>query len=127
MSQKPFNIIGKSDKINVKNFESLEEFNDYYKLHEKEINELSTVKLNKMFKIKDFKIVRRKQPDNTEEKALYFQQVFKKEEPKLNLESRIEELGQTMNILNEKVKIIETEQLKIKSQLLEIIKVINTN
>ena len=60
MNKNSLNIIGKSDKINVKNFENIDEFNDYYKLHEEEINKLSTVKLNKMYHIKDFKIVRRK-------------------------------------------------------------------
>ena len=38
MSQNSLNIVGKHDVNNVKN---IEEFNDYYKLHEEEINKLS--------------------------------------------------------------------------------------
>ena len=138
MSQNKLTVIGKNDKINVKNFDNIDEFNDYYKLHESEINEVSTVKLNKMFKIKDFKIVRRK-IDGKEVKTLCFQQVFKnKSESNINDESKFEEIESSiaalrssteamLKDLNDKIKLIEVENSKIKSQLIEIIKVINNS
>ena len=113
MNQNTLNIIGKSDKINVKNFDSVDEFNDFYKLHEDEINKISTVKLNRMYHIKDFKIVRRK-IDGQEEKSLAFQQVFKNDSTE-----------NTYDELNNRIRALELDNAKIKQQLLEIIKVIN--
>ena len=126
MSQNKLTVIGKNDKINVKNFDSIDEFNDFYKLHESEINELSTVKLNKMYKIKDFKIVRRK-IDGKEDKTLFFQQIFKNKSETNNNDSRIEELENSIIELNNKLKSIESDNLKIKAQLIEIVKAINSN
>lgn len=122
MSRNNLIIVGKHDKINVKNFENIDEFNDYYKLHEDEINKLSTVKLNKMYHIKDFKIIRRK---INEEKTLAFQQVFKTNSNENNYDERFVEIEQTITDLNEKLKAIEIQNEKIKAQLMEIIKVIN--
>ena len=118
MNQNKLTVIGKNDKINVKNFDNIDEFNDYYKLHENEINELSTVKLNRMFKIKDMKIVRRK-IDGNEDKTLCFQQIFNNKISSNNDNSRYEELFN-------RVKALEVENTKIKNQLIEIIKVINS-
>lgn len=112
MNQNIVNIIGKSDKINVKNFDSIDEFNDFYKLHEDEINNLSTVKLNRIYHIKDFKIVRRK-IDGKEEKTICFQQVFKDDSTTNNDE------------LINRIKALELDNSKIKQQLMEIINVIN--
>lgn len=116
MNQNSLNIIGKHDKINVKNFDNLEQFNDYYKLHENEINKLSTVKLNRMYHIKDYKIVRRK-IDN--DKTLCFQQVFKNED---SHESTINNIDELLN----RIKALELDNVKIKQQLMEIINVINS-
>jgi len=129
MSQNQILVIGKNDKINVKNFDNIDEFNDYYNLHESEINELSTVKLNKMFKIKDFKIARRKN-DSSAVKKLYFIQQMKPTNQSTNnddLNERIEELETSISDLNNKMKNIELENSKIKSQLIEIIKAINSS
>ena len=126
MSKNNLNIIGKNDKINVKNFENIDEFNDYYKLHEEEINKLSTVKLNRMYHIKDFKIIRRK-IDGNETKQLCYQQIFKTNVDNLHDENRFEELEQSLTELNSKIKSLELENNKIKQQLIEIIKVINSN
>ena len=118
MNQNKLIIVGKNDKISVKNFDNINEFEDFYKLHEDEINKLSTVKLNKMFHIKDYKIIRRK-IDGNEDKTLGFQQIFKTNNES-NDDSRYEEL-------NNRLKLVEIENTKIKNQLIEIIKVINQN
>ena len=113
-------VIGKDDNINVKNFETLDEFQDFYNLHKNEINALSTVKLNRIYHIKDYKITRRTTPEGGEEKNLFFRRLFKNEtkEPKPNPESRI-------NDLEQHIKAIESEITKMKKSLLEIIDVIN--
>lgn len=117
MNSNSLNIIGKHDKINVKNFDNLEQFNDYYKLHEEEINKLSTVKLNRMYHIKDYKIVRRKINGN-EDKTLAFQQVFKNESSPNNNDDE--------ELLN-RIKSLEIDNIKIKQQLMEIINVLNNS
>ena len=124
MSQISLKIIGKHDIPNVKNFDNLEQFNDYYKLHEDEINKLSTVKLNQMFHIKDYKIARRK--DSNEEngnKMLCFQQIFKTQPSTAS--TAIEEIASHYTVINERIKQLELENTKIKQQLVEIIKAIN--
>ena len=123
MSQISLKIIGKHDIPNVKNFDNLEQFNDYYKLHEDEINKLSTVKLNQMFHIKDYKIARRKNAGGGESKMLCFQQIFKPPPPS---SSPIEEIASHYTVINEKIKQLELENAKIKQQLVEIINVINS-
>ena len=126
-------IYGKNSNINVKNFENLDEFQQYYFLHKDEINALTTVKLNRLYHIKNYKITRRKLANGDEDKTLCFRQMTKDElSPKLSLEnnnsiSRIDELEQSINDLQDKVKKLEVENEKIKNQLLEIIKVINSN
>ena len=66
-------VVGKNSNFNVKNFDTLDEFQNYYNLHKDEIDKLSTIKLNRMFKIKDYKITRRT-IDNAEQKTLCFRQ-----------------------------------------------------
>ena len=51
-------VVGKNSNINVKNFDTLEEFQNYYNLHKDEVDKMSTIKLNRMFKIKDYKMKR---------------------------------------------------------------------
>lgn len=45
---------------NITTFESKQEFNDYYKEHKEEIDELKTKELNDKFKVEGFKIIRNK-------------------------------------------------------------------
>ena len=118
MNQNSLKIIGKHDKINIKTFDNLEQFNDFYKLHEEEINKLSTLKLNQMYHIKDYKIARRN-VDGKEEKMLCFQQIFKTNDA-TNDDSRLTELEQ-------RIKTLELENNKIKQQLIEIINAINAS
>ena len=122
-------IYGKNSAINVKNFDSLDEFQQYYNLHKSEIDELSTVKLNRMYHIKDYKITRRKLDDNDESgKTLCFQQA---KTAKANASTcddlRITELENSISELNNKMKAIELENSKIKQQLFEIINAINAS
>lgn len=44
----------------VVEFETKQDFNDYYKEHQKEIDELKTKELNNKFKVEGFKIIRNK-------------------------------------------------------------------
>ena len=118
MSKNNLNIIGKSDKINVKNFDNLEQFNDFYKLHEAEINKLSTVKLNQMYHIKDYKIARRK-VDGKEDKMLCFQQIFKTDAPNDDSDRLTE--------LENRIKNLELANEKIIKQITEIINAINAS
>lgn len=124
MLQNTINIIGKHDIINVKNFENVEQFNDFYKLHEEEINKMSTVKLNRMFHIKNYKIARRK-ADGKEEKILCFQQVYPESKPQNVMTTDVDELTNDLASTKERLKALELDNTKIKQQLLEIIKVIN--
>ena len=135
------NIVGKNSNFNVKNFDTLEEFQSYYNLHKDEIDKLSTVKLNRMFKIKDHKITRRT-IDNAETKTLCFRQLLKSEMERNsaasltgqidehvdcheNIVLSVREIENTISELNNRIKVLELDNLKIKNQLLEIIKVIN--
>ena len=126
------NIVGKNSNFNVKNFDTLDEFQNYYNLHKDEIDKLSTVKLNRMFKIKDHKITRRT-IDNAETKTLCFRQLLKSEMENKVLSERethdehldYHELENTISELNNRIKVLELDNTKIKNQLLEIIKVIN--
>ena len=126
------NIVGKNSNFNVKNFDTLEEFQSYYNLHKDEIDKLSTVKLNRMFKIKDHKITRRT-IDNAETKTLCFRQLLKSELGQIdehvdcheNVVLSVREIENTISELNNRIKVLELDNLKIKNQLLEIIKVIN--
>ena len=128
MNQNSLKIIGKHDKINVKNFDNLEQFNDFYKLHEAEINKLSTVKLNQMYHIKDYKIARRK-VDGKEEKILCFQQIFKTDA--LSAANRVGDSpnddSDRLTELEQRIKTLELENNKIKQQLIEIINAINAS
>ena len=117
-------IYGKNTTIKTKQFDSLDEFNQFYRLHKEEIDELSTVKINRLYHIKDYKITRRK-IGNNEDKTLCFQLIKSKFEDKDD--SRIDELENSIKDLNDKIKLIEVENSKIKSQLIEIIKVINNS
>ena len=118
-------VIGKNSNINIKNFDTLEEFQNYYNLHKSEIDKLSTNKINRMFKIKDYKITRRTIGD-AEEKTLCFRQLFKSEIENNEHEDN-DEIENTLTELNERIKQLEFDNSKIKMQLLEIIKVINAN
>ena len=117
-------VVGKNSNINVKNFDTLEEFQNYYNLHKNEIDKLSTIKLNRMFKIKDYKITRRT-IDNAEQKTLCFRQ-FLKSELETNAENEREhEIENTLTELNDRIKQLELDNTKIKQQLIEIINHIN--
>ena len=130
-------IYGKQSNINVKNFDSIEEFQQYYNLHKDEIDKTTTTKLNRMFKIKDYKITRRKIGDN-DGKTLCFQQIKSNQNKNVDKDAyeeyKIElcELENTISELNSKMKNIELKfeqsQLeinKIKKQMVEIINAIN--
>ena len=115
-------VVGKNSNINVKNFDTLEEFQNYYNLHKDEVDKMSTIKLNRMFKIKDYKITRRT-IDNAEQKTLCFRQFLKSE-----LETHDEhndEIENTLTELNDRIKQLELDNTKIKQQLIEIINHIN--
>ena len=96
-------IYGKQSNINVKNFDSLDEFQQYYTLHKDEINELSTTKINRAYHIKDYKITPRKIGDN-ESKTLCFQQTKSNQNKIIEDEARYEELENTITELNSKMK-----------------------
>ena len=117
-------IYGKDSTIKPKFFESLEQFNEFYTLHKSEIDAMTTNKLNRLYKINNYKITRRKIGEN-EEKTLCFQLI--KSELTQSDENRFEELEQSLTELKSKIKSMELENNKIKQQLLEIIKVINSN
>ena len=127
-SKNIINVVGKNSNFNVKNFDTLEEFQNYYNLHKDEIDKTSTVKLNRMFKIKDYKITRRT-IDGNDSKTLCFRQLFKSElEQSDNIHETSErehELENSISELNDRIKILELENTKIKQQLLEIIKALN--
>ena len=111
-------IYGKDITINVKNFDSLDEFNQYYNLHKSEIDGLSTNRLNKIYHIKDYKITRRKL-DNNEDKQLCFQ-LTKSNPPKESIEN-------SMSIdFQRQIDELKFETSKIKQQVIEIVKVLNS-
>ena len=111
-------IYGKDITFSIKNFDSLDEFNQYYNLHKSEIDELSTNRLNKIYHIKDYKITRRKL-NNNEEKQLCFQLI------KPNLPKETNESTTTTNALQKQIDEIKYEVSKIKQQVIEIVKVFN--
>ena len=115
-------VVGKNSNFNVKNFDTLDEFQNYYNLHKDEIDKLSTIKLNRMFKIKDHKITRRT-IDGNETKTLCFRQLLKSE-----METHDEhdnEIENTLSELNDRIKMLEVDNQKIKKQLIEIINALN--
>ena len=114
-------IYGKDLTITMKNFDSLDEFNQYYSLHKDEIDNMTTKRLNKLYHIKDYKITRRKLKDNDESKTLCFQLI------KSNSLQEHEDFEQTLTNVNIRIKALELENTKIKQQLVEIINVINSN
>ena len=125
-------VVGKNSNISVKNFDSLDEFQQYYNLHKEEIEKLSTVKLNRMFKIKDYKITRRTLGeqgvgDNEEEgKTLCFRQLFKNELPETHNTTEVyPDYSTQIEDLNARIKQLELENVKIKNQILEIINALN--
>ena len=118
-------VVGKNSNIVIKNFDSLNEFQQYYNLHKEEIENLSTVKLNRMFKIKDYKITRRTINGN-EDKTLCFRQLFKNELPEThNTTEDFPDLSTQIENLNDKIKQLEIENMKIKNQIIEIINALN--
>ena len=118
-------VVGKNSNINVKNFDTLEEFQNYYNLHKDEVDKMSTIKLNRMFKIKDYKITRRT-IDNAEQKTLCFRQFLKSElEQSLQQQNSDNEIENTLIELNDRIKQLELDNTKIKQQLIEIINHIN--
>ena len=122
-------VIGKDDNINVKNFETLDEFQDFYNLHKNEINNTSTVKLNRIYHIKDYKITRRKNENGGEEKNLYFRRLLKNETSNNNLsdDSQIKELELNISDMRAKIKRMDVEISQLKQQMIEFIKVINSS
>ena len=111
-------IYGKDITFSIKNFDSLDEFNQYYNLHKSEIDELSTNRLNKIYHIKDYKITRRKL-NNNEDKQLCFQLM------KPNLPKETNESTTTTNALQKQIEELKYEVSKIKQQVIEIVKVFN--
>ena len=117
-------VVGKNSNINIKNFDTLEEFQNYYNLHKSEIDKLSTVKINRMFKIKDYKITHRT-VSGAEDKTLCFRQLLKNEMENHEREEHDNEIETTLTELNERIKQLELDNSKIKKQLIEIINHIN--
>ena len=121
-------IYGKDITFNVKNFDSLDEFNQYYNLHKSEIDELSTNCLNKIYHIKDYKITRRKLNNNEEVPAgqplaAHKQLCFQLMKP--NLPKETNESTTTINALQKQIEELKFEVSKIKQQVIEIVKVFN--
>lgn len=119
-------IYGKDNTIKPKFFESLEQFNEFYTLHKSEIDAMTTNKLNRLYKINNYKITRRK-IDGNEVKTLCFQLIKPELTPENNNDERFTELEQLITDLNEKLKAIELDNEKIKKQVIEIINVINSS
>ena len=117
-------VVGKNSNFNVKNFDTLDEFQNYYNLHKDEIDKLSTIKLNRMFKIKDHKITRRT-IDGNETKTLCFRQLLKSEMETHDEHSADNEIENTLTELNDRIKMLEVDNQKIKKQLIEIINALN--
>ena len=128
-------IYGKDDNQEIKNFNSLDEFQRYYDLHADEINQLSTTKLNKMFHIKDYKITRRNLSGeaDAEAKTLCFRRLYKSEvsaettaQPpsEVSAETTAQPAEQMTEIL-QRLSTCEASIKNITSQLIEIIKAIN--
>ena len=113
-------IYGKDTTIKSKLFDSLDEFQSFYNLHKSEIDELSTVKLNRIYKIKDYKITRRKLDNEKEDKQLCFQLIKTRLQP--NNEPNVCE---NIVSLENKMKLLEIELSKIKEQVIEIVRVLN--
>ena len=113
-------IYGKDTTIKSKLFDSLDEFQSFYNLHKSEIDELSTVKLNRIYKIKDYKITRRKLDNDKEDKQLCFQFIKTRLQP--NNEPNVCE---NIVSLENKMKLLEIELSKIKEQVIEIVRVLN--
>ena len=114
-------IYGKDSNINTKNFDSIDEFQQYYDLHKDEIDKLSTVRLNRIYHINGYKITRRNLENGNEEKSLCFRQLLKNELPKSNChDERFDEM-------NNKLKVLEIEITKIKQQVIEIVKALNNS
>ena len=113
-------IYGKDTTIKSKLFDSLDEFQSFYNLHKSEIDELSTVKLNRIYKIKDYKITRRKLDNDKEDKQLCFQLIKTRLQP--NNEPNVCE---NIVSLENKMKLLEIELSKIKEQVIEIVRVLN--
>ena len=111
-------IYGKDITFSVKNFDSLDEFNQYYNLHKSEIDELSTNRLNKIYHIKDYKITRRKL-NNNEDKQLCFQLM------KPNLPKETNESITMTSDFQKQIDELKYEVSKIKQQVIEIVKVFN--
>ena len=128
-------VVGKNSNIVVKNFDTIDEFQQYYNLHKDEVDKCSTTKLNRMFKIKDHKITRRTIA-GADGKTLCFRQLFKSEltpaqkdvskDIENNTEERFEELENEISELNAKIKSLEVDNIKFKNQFLEIINAINS-
>ena len=126
-------VVGKNSNFNVKNFDTLDEFQNYYNLHKDEIDKLSTIKLNRMFKIKDHKITRRTIGGN-ETKTLCFRQLLKSElrpaysaemETPLQQQNADTEIENILTELNDRIKQLELDNTNIKKQLIEIINALN--
>lgn len=126
MSKNKILIYGRDDNLQVKSFDSLEEFQQYYDLHKDEIESTSTTRLNRMYRIKGYKITRRKIGD-AEEKTLCFRQMSKMEmTPKpTEMNTDVDELTHAVGDMRASIKELEMEISKIKQQLIEIINVIN--
>ena len=126
MSKNKIGFYGKDDRHEVKNFDTLDEFQRYYDLHTDEINQLSTFKLNKMYHIKDYKITRRKLNDGNEEKTLCFRKLFKSElTPPLTTAPTAEITSKVPEEFESRLSALESAIKNIKAQLIEIINVIN--
>ena len=103
-------IYGKDLTITMKNFDSLDEFNQYYSLHKDEIDSMTTKRLNKIYHIKDYKITRRKLDNSQEGKTLCFQ--LNKSTSFQNLDdSRLDDIEQTLNNLNNRMNYMQLQQL----------------
>ena len=117
-------IYGKDSNINTKNFDSIDEFQQYYDLHKDEIDKLSTVRLNRIYHINGYKITRRNLDNGKEDKTLCFRQLLKNELPKTNCDKYNVERFEEMD---NKIKVLEIELSKIKQQVIEVVNVLNNS
>ena len=101
---------------NITNFDTLEDFNEYFSNHPEEFEEkITTNSLNRKFKIPGFKITRLKNDETGKMDTKLIKKVEKKED-KINeatitqqeLKEAIEDLKNKLNILSERfTKLIE--------------------
>ena len=99
-------ILGKDLNV-LKNFNTIDDFNKYYTKHKEEMDQLTTKKLNKLYKIDGYRISKK----DTRDKEGHLQQgticLKKLIEPKIDiheLQKQLEELKSKLQIQEQKLK-----------------------